>query len=42
MQHEKDINELRIQLKEAEIRQQHYKEMYEKEREEKESLGIVF
>ena len=29
---EKELNEKKIQLKEAEIRMQHFQEMYEKER----------
>jgi hypothetical protein len=36
------MNETRIQLKEAEIRLQHYAEMYEKERTEKEQISQAF
>lgn len=39
---ERDLNETKIQQKESEIRLQHYIEMYEKERLEKEQLSQAF
>jgi len=39
---ETESNENKISLKEAEIRLSHYKEMYEKERQEKESIVLAF